>query len=168
MKIGNLEIDLEELQNFLVRAKQNGYAGGEEKLREKDGSKTFTYQEGNFHYTDNYAGSYQAPGDEIVRWQREDGQRIWHMAYSGGMASKFWGNKELAQKTYGFLKEVLMQVTPDLPFRGPVRYKNEDFEYALEINGDVHRFSGAEFITNKRLNEVVFSQDLIGGLVMPK
>ena len=70
MKIGQLEIDLEELRNFLVIAKKNAYAGGGVKKREIDGSKTFTFQEGNFHYTDNYAGSYQAPGNEIVRWQR--------------------------------------------------------------------------------------------------
>ena len=169
MKIGQLEIDLGELANFIVNAKKKGYAGGEEKTREVDGSKTFTFEEGNFYYTDNYAGSSQAPGDEIVRWRRKNGQRIWHMAYSGGMNQEYWNNDVLSEQTFKFLKEVLMQVTPDLPFRGPQRYENEDFRYTMEVNGDIQRFSGAEWISGKKLRgETVFSQDFIGGLVIPK
>ena len=168
IRLGELEIDLEELEGFLVAAKRNGYAGSEGKKRETDGSKTFTYQEGNFHYTDNYAGSYQAPGNEIVRWQKDDGQRIWYMAYSGGMLPAFRHNDILSENTFKFLKEVLMLVTPELPFRGPLRHENTGFEYLLEINGDIKRFSGGEIIRSKRLKDVVFSQDLIGGLVIPK
>ena len=168
MKIGRLEIDLEELTRFIVKAKKNGYASGKEKRREADGSKTFTFQEGNFYYTDNYAGSYQAPGNEIVRWQREDEQRIWHMAYSGGMLPEFWGQKELKDEVFKFLKEVLMLVSFDYPFRGPLKYENENFRYAMAINGDIQRFSGKEWITNKGLSKIVFTQNFIGGLVIPK
>jgi len=178
MKIGELEINLGELRNFLVVAKKNGYAGGKEKRREADGSKTFTFQEGNFHYTDNYAGSYQAPGNEIVRWQREDGQRIWQMSYSGGMLPEFWGDKRLSHLTFEFLKNVLMQIGSDSPFRGPSICENMGFIYRAEIEGDIQRFSGKEQIysrvyqsgrssINKQL-EMIFSQDFIGGLVIPK
>ena len=178
MKIGQLEIDLKELTNFIVKAKKNGYAGGKEKRREADGSKTFTFQEGNFHYTDNYAGSCQAPGNEIVRWQREDGQRIWQMSYSGGMLPKFWGNKMLSYLTFKFLKNVLMQIGPESPFRGPSKYENNGFVYKAEVEGDIKRFSGKEHIYSRVYKtgdvspisklEIVFSQDFIGGLVIPK
>ena len=169
MKIGQLEIDLKELTNFIVKAKKNGYAGGKEKRRETDGSKTFTFQEENFHYTDNYAGSYQAPGNEIVRWQREDGQRIWQMSYSGGMLPKFWENEKLSSLTFEFLKEVLMLVSFDYPFRGPPRHEIEDFAYnVIEVEGDIRKFSGTEWIYSKALEKNVFSQNFIGGLVIPK
>lgn len=166
MRIGNLEVDLKKLADFLVIAKKNGYAGRKEKLRQIDGSKTFTFQHGHFHYTDNYAGSYQAPGTEIVRWERAGGQRIWQMSYSGGMHKEHWRNDALAEETYDFLKDALMLVTPELPFRGPVRYANGDLKYVLEINGDIQRFSGVEIISSEKLNDVVFSQDVIGGLVI--
>jgi len=168
MRLGQLEFDLHELALFLVKAKKNGYAGGTEKVREADGSKTFTFQEGNFHYTDNYAGSYQAPGQEIVRWQRQDGQQIWRMAYSGGMFPEFWGDSKLKEQTYSFLQKVLMQVTPELPFRGPARYEDNNFYYIMELYGDLKRFSGAEWITDKKSETPIFSQDFIGGLVIPK
>lgn len=168
MKLGKLEIDLEELGNFLVIAKKNGYAGGEEKKREVDGSKTFTFQEGNFHYTDNYAGSYQAPGNEIIRWQREDGQRIWQMSYSGGMLPKFWGDEKLSHLTFEFLKDALMEVNSKFPFRGPKIYCGIDFIYKAKVKGNIQRFSGKEEIFNRKSLVTVFSQDFIGGLVIPK
>jgi len=178
MKIGQLEIDLKELTNFIVKAKKNTYAGGKEKRRETDGSKTFTFQEGNFYYTDNYAGSYQAPGNEIIRWQREDGQRIWQMSYSGGMLPKFWGNEKVSHSTFEFLKNALRQIDPESPFRGPGKYENVNFIYEAWAEGDLQRFSGKEHIysiiyktgddpSSRRL-EMVFSQDFIGGLVIPK
>jgi len=168
MKIGKLEIDLEELRNFLVVAKKNGYAGGKEKKRETDGSKTFTFQKGNFHYIDNYAGSYQAPGNEIVRWKREDGQRIWQMSYSGGMLPKFWGDEKLSHITFEFLRNMLMRINPDSPFKGPPKYENKDFIYETWAEGDIQRFSGKEQIISKKLERIMFSQDFIGGLVIPK
>ena len=168
MKLGQLEINLDELTTFIVKAKRNGYAGGGERKRESDGSKTITFQEGDFHYTDNYAGSNQAPGQEIVRWQREEGKRIWQMAYSGGMLPKFWQDEKLREGTFAFLKEVLMQVSFEHPFRGPLEYEHGDFRYEHGITGDISRFFGAEWIRNKKLDTVVFSQDFIGGLVVPK
>jgi len=168
MKLGQLEVDLDEFTHFLVKAKKNGYAGGTGKITEIDGSKTFTFQEGNFHYTDNYAGSYQAPGQEIVRWQRGDGQRIWQMAYSGGMLEKFWGNNLLSGQTFEFLKEALKLVDSRHPFRGPPIYERKTFRYTVDIKGDIERFSGQERILDSRLRNIVFSQDFIGGLVIPK
>src|SRR3989344_9654424 len=142
IRLGELEIDLEELEGFLVAAKRNGYAGGEGKKREADGSKTFTFQEGNFHYTDNYAGSFQAPGNEIVRWQKPDGQRIWQMSYSGGILPQFQGDEELAKQTFKFLKKALMKGDFEHPFRGPPKFEDEDFIYRTSVKGNVQRFSG--------------------------
>ena len=173
MKVGKLEIDLNELREFLVKAKKHCYAGNGEKQILTDGSKQLTFKEGNFHYTDNYAGYFQAPGTEIVRWQKEDGQRIWQMSYSGGMNPTNLSNKELAEKTFSFLKEALLQVTFENPFRGPEpSFVKEDFIYraktvyaAIPIK-KIMRFKGHEEIFLK--DQFVFSQDYIGGLVRPE
>ena len=166
MKIGKLEINLDELQEFIVEAGKNGYAGNGEQTRMQDGSKSYAFHKGDFHYTDNYAGSYQAPGSEIVRWQREDGQRIWQMSYSGGMLPEFWNNEELSTKTFIFLKEALLQSNSKYPFRGPEKFDKENFRYWMSMEGDIKRFSGKEFI--QLYDHVIFSQDFIGGLVILK
>lgn len=169
MKLGQLEINLDKLQHFIVKAKKSCYAsGGEENRREADGSKTFMFQEGDFYYTDNYAGYLGAPGDEIIRWQKEDGQRVWHMAHSGGMAQEFLEYNGLTEQTFDFSREVLRHVTLKHPFRGPPFYENENFRYRMRIRGDIRRFSGDDWILNKDLNRIVCSQDWIGGLVIPK
>src|SRR3989344_2159039 len=142
IKLGQLEVDLGELTDFIVEAKKNGYAAGGEKRRWSDGSKTFTFHNGNFHYRDNYAGSYQAPGNEIVRWQKPDGQRIWQMSYSGGILPQFQGDEELAKQTFKFLKKALMKGDFEHPFRGPPKFEDEDFIYRTSVKGNVQRFSG--------------------------
>lgn len=168
MKIGKLEIDLQELAEFLVKAKKNAYAGEGEEKRLPDGSKLLVFRKGDFYYEDNYAGSYQAPGNEIVRWQREDGQRIWQMSYSGGMLPKFWGDEKLSHLTFEFLKDALMQVNSKSPFRGLKIYGGIDFIYKAKVKGDIQRFLGKEEIINRKSLVTVFSQDFIGGLVIPK
>ncbi len=168
MKIGQLEIDLEELTNFIVKAKKNGYAGGGEYLRLKDGSKIFTFQEKDLHYEDRFWGSIQAPGREVVRFKDENGQGIWFMAYSGGMHPEHWGDKRLSHLTFEFLKNALRKIDPKSPFRGLDEYKNVNFIYETWAEGDFQRFSGKEEIISKKLERIIFSQDFIGGLVIPK
>jgi len=178
MKIGQLEINLGELAEFLVRAKKHCYAGNGEKEILPDGSKRLTFQEGNFHYEDNYDGWYQAPGSEIVRWQRKEGQRIWQMSYSGGMLSEFIGDEKITKRTFNFLKKALLRVTPERPFRGPEKnpFKlgkvGEIWKYHAQTWGSISRFKGEEKIIldsyTPKINRAVFSQDYIGGLVIPR
>ncbi|MBI4116954.1 hypothetical protein HY449_04385 [Candidatus Pacearchaeota archaeon] len=168
MRLGKLEVNLEELQRFIVKAKKKGYAGSGEKIRLADGSKIFIFQEGNLHYADNYSGSEQAPGFELVRWQNEKGPWIWLMSYSGGMNPRFFGDEDLSKETFEFLKKALSQVSIKNPFRGPPNYEIGDFSYAMNFVGDFKRFSGKEQILDKRLKTEVFSQNFNGGLAIPK
>ena len=170
IKLGKLEINLEELRDFIVEGKKSGYAGdGKEQIAE-DGSRILTFQKGNFHYTDNYAGYFQAPGTEIVRWQESNGQRIWQMLYSGGMQPNLYGDKELVHATFEFLKRSLSKITKENPFRGPEGpgFSEGEFFYGADTKGDLTRFIGHEKITNKRIARLVFSQNFIGGLIIPK
>ena len=162
------EINLDELQEFIVESGKNGYAGNVEPKRMPDGSKFYTFQKGDFHYTDNFDGSNQAPGTELVRWQREDGQRIWQMSYSGGMLPEYWESKELAAQTFEFLKRALIK--GNNPFRGPQTYNEGNLSYTMKMDGNIKRFSGKEHIwmQKREFNHLIFSQDFIGGLVIPK
>lgn len=177
IKLGKLEINLDELRAFIAKAKKNCYAGGGEEQVMPDGSKRLIFQDGDFWYEDNYAGWYQAPGRELVKWKREDGQRIWQMSYSGGMENKYIGDGELTKKTFSLLKRVLLQVTPEKPFRGPDDSRSiyggsgaaGDLIYHNVTNGDITRFKGEEtihLISDKY--PLLFSQDYIGGLVIQK
>lgn len=185
IKLGNLEVDLRELAQFIAKAKKNCYAGNGKEGWTEDGSKILTFQEGDFHCTDNYDGFYQASGSKIVRWQKPNGQRIWQMNYAGGMYEEFWGNKELAKQTFGFLKEVLMQVTPENPFRGPKEYNSKKplfcnlvdkemtfnyecrIEISRDITSDIKSFNGWEKISVPEVADLFF-QNFNGGLVIPK
>mgnify|MGYP001579575299 CR=1 FL=1 len=169
VRLGEFEVNLEELSKFLVNAKKRNYASKEKKIREVDGSKTFIFQDGNFYYTDNYAGSLQAQGNEIVRCQRKDGQRIWSMNRFGGLLSKYWKNG-FSEEIYPFLKESLVGVTSKRPFRGSEMYEDKKLglKYISLVEGDITRFEGKEKIICKRTGYIVFSQNFMGGLVIPR
>ena len=81
----NLEFDLEELILFLLRARNSGYAGHAEKVKtpQRPRFKEFSpYKEGPFEYVDSYAGTYYAPGQEVIRFNDKP---AWNMSYNGGM-----------------------------------------------------------------------------------
>ncbi|MBU4086739.1 MAG: hypothetical protein KKB21_04150 [Nanoarchaeota archaeon] len=180
IRIRDAEFMASELADFLVRAKRTCYAGNGNEQILADGSKQLTFQQGNFHYTDNYAGYFQAPGVEIVRWQKPEGQRIWQMAYSGGMKYES-DNLLLAQRVFKFLKRALEAVDVSAPFRDP-ECNTEDWDdlkpsfwddsskkelrYFARTEGDIRNFRGREFIDEGVWT--VFEQDYIGGLVIPK
>jgi hypothetical protein len=124
-------------------------------------------------YEDNYAGSNQAPGRELVRWQNSEGQRIWQMNYSGGMEPEYWGNEELAEQTFAFLKKQLAKVTAEKPFRGPRFFQERDSEgnlwsYINIVHGSLQQFRGDEMIMNDTNPLMIFRQNYNGCLIIPK
>lgn len=46
-----------------------------------------------------------------------------------------------------FLKDALFNVPEDMPFRGPLEFKRDDFEYSCTVNGGVEWFNGIEEIS---------------------
>lgn len=169
-----LDFKLEDLVDFLFRARNHGYAGGAEKVKnpQRPGFKEFPpYREGDFEYVDSYAGHYYAPGQEIIRFK---GIPVWNMAYNGGMLPRFHGDTDFSKKVYGFLKKVLQTVDHKKPFRGPDKFLDLEnkFKYLNKSEGNITNFKGTEMILYYDLpdayNEVVFSQDYIGGLIIHK
>ena len=173
VKLGKIEVDLEELRDFIIEAKKNGYAGNMEEQIAEDGSKMLTFQKGNFHYTDNYDGHYQFNGTEILRFKRPNGQRIWQMSYNGMIWEAYkslLNGKEyeaFSNEVFTFLKKALSHVERDQPFRGPKEFSEGDFKYKTWATpSDISRFNGDETIN---INErTCYNLRYAGGLIIPK
>jgi len=139
--------------SFLCRGKRATYAGhGRELPASRTGSHDLKYSEENLDYYDSYLGSERFCGEEAV-WK--DGVAVWGMNYAGRVLDeKFSGD---------FLKDVLSRVSEDLPYRGPLLFKNGDFTYHCEIDGPFEWFSGREaiFFDSVKVYECVFH----GGIV---
>ncbi len=134
-------MNLEELAEFIVKANKNTYAaGGKEVEASIDGFKELIFKEGNYEYIELYTGFYTFPGISIIKYKNKP---IWTMSYAGGMKPK---QHSKAKKTYSFLKEALMKVTEEYPFRGPETFNIKKFKYSCKVQGSLEYFTGKEII----------------------
>src|SRR3989338_5339251 len=172
----NLPVEQTKFVEFLLRAMSKCWAGDGKDIDnpQRPGFKELEYCEGDFVYRYSYVGYYFAPGQEVVRFQ---GIPIWSMSYSGGMNPEYHEDRVLTKRVFAFLKEVLLQVDPSRPFRGPNFYVGKDeFEGLRYIDhsiGNVLRFNGRESILVEKIDKTihqkeVFSQDYIGCLMVYK
>jgi hypothetical protein len=146
-----------EFKNFLVKAKKSTYAtsGESGEKRNEDGSKELSFQEHNYNYKDRYFGHNPFIGEEIV-WK--EGKLFWGMNYYGEVIEE----KINPSLVYEFLKKALKQVDIEAPFRGPKEFKENDFEYFNEYEGNLESFNGIEVIKFK--GEKVYYLHYHGGL----
>jgi len=136
---GNPDDPYKPLIDFLIRAKKVTYAGkGAESTPSRPNSHDFEYTEESLTYRDTYLGGAKFAGEEAI-WKKD--VPVWAMNYVGRtLDEKFSGD---------FLKEALLLVTSELPFRGPKQFKNGDYTYTCTINGGFHWFNGVEEIHHK-------------------
>lgn len=124
------------LADFLLHAKRATYAGhAAESPAERPGAHEFFYTEANLTYRDSYFGGHQFHGQEVVC---HDHQQIWCMNYSGRTLSDTFSGD--------FLKLALRHGTADMPYRGPRLFRNGEYTYVCEANGDLDWFCGSEAI----------------------
>lgn len=138
---------------FLIRAKQATYAGNGNRAPScRPNSHDLPYQEGTLLYYDSYLGGNNFIGEEAV-WI--DNIPYWAMNYSGRMLEEGF--------SFDFLKEALLKVPLNKPFRGPAYYRNGDYTYKCSVNGDFTWFQGYEeiFCREQKIYECYFH----GGLV---
>lgn len=154
-----MDANLEELAQFLVKAKQNTYASGGEGIKGLDKSKNFRFKEGEYVYRDRYFGSERFGGEEVV-WLKEE--PIWLMNYYGGIIKKIIDSTTV----FAFLRKALSQVSSDRPFRGPNSYEEGDFEYKNSSAGDMKWFKGTEVILYQ--GETVYRLVYVGGVLREK
>ena len=135
---------MEKLAKFLVQAKTNTYASGDEGVERElpDSCKELIYDKGDFKYRDRYFGHNPFVGEEIV-WRGNE--VIWGMNYYGTVLS----NKISTKEVYEFLKKAMQQVSKERPFRGPENFNEVDFEYVDKSYGDIKMFHGTETILFK-------------------
>lgn len=150
-------IDIKELKQFLVAANKAGYASGKEKqwVKEKDGSTTIEFTQGEWKSHDNFFGGEPYGGRTVVFYKRKP---VWIMVYYGRVVEG--ANPDLI---YPVLRAALKMMPAQSPFRGPKEYRQKEFEYKNSWRGDVDNFSGEEHITSS--NKVVYNAKYIGGWV---
>ena len=121
---------------FLIRAKRATYAGkGAETTSSRPGSHDLVYREGEYLYYDTYLGGERFAGEEAL-WI--SGVPYWSMNYAGRVTgNNFSGD---------FLKEALLRVPEDMPYRGPERYEDGGYDYTCSVTGDPEWFRGEERI----------------------
>lgn len=154
-------MDINQLSKFLVKAKINTYAssgeGGEKVL--PDGSKEFEFIEREFKYRDRYFGFNPFIGQEIIFQNKKI---VWGMNYCGKVVYKVISQKQV----YQFLQEALRKIPKDKPFRGPRRFKKDNFQYFNKINGAVEKFEGEEKIFYK--GKLIYGLVYHGGIILEK
>ena len=142
-----------ELVAFLIKAKQATYAGkGAETSSSRVKSHDLIYREGEYMYYDTYLGGDRFAGEEAL-WISE--VPYWSMNYAGRVTGdNFSGD---------FLKEALLRVPEDKPFRGPEEYSDGDYRYQCSIDGDYEWFQGKEIISYK--GDMIYECYFHGGLI---
>lgn len=71
-----------------------------------------------------------------------------------------------AKSVYQFLQGALEKITEDKPFRGPDRFKKDNFRYFNKTRGSLEKFEGEEKIFYK--GRLVYRLIYNGGIVMEK
>ena len=137
---------LARLSEFLVDAKRKTYAGLNDDATVSapllPGSKQLEYRAGDLSYRDIYFGMKFFVGQETV--QAGEGV-IWSMSYAGGVAPTVVDRNEFLA-IYAFLRQALLAIRDDRPFRGPSQFENDSFRYVNTSSGDVAEFDGEEQI----------------------
>ena len=122
---------------FLIRAKKATYAGkGAESAPSRCASHDLAYREGDLMYLDTYLGGEAFAGEEAL-WVED--KPVWSMNYAGRVTGQpFSGD---------FLKQALLRVPADKPYRGPERFTEGDYTYEGTVEGTFDWFQGHETIT---------------------
>ena len=138
---------------FLIRAKKATYAGkGPEAAASRPGSHDLCYREGGLMYIDTYLGGERFAGEEAL-WEND--LPVWSMNYAGRVTGEDFSGD--------FIKESLLRVPEDMPYRGPSEYHEGEYAYTCEVTGDFEWFRGREVITlrGRQIYECYFHGGLI-------
>ncbi|WP_073587945.1 DUF5680 domain-containing protein [Anaerocolumna xylanovorans] len=126
----------EDFLAFLLKAKKSTYAGyGEEGTPSRPSSHDLTLQDGKYLYLDTYLGGEKFAGEEGV-WIED--KPVWVMNYAGRVLHENFSGD--------FLRKCLSEATKELPYRGPLLYKDGDYTYHCRVQGGMDWFQGMEEI----------------------
>ncbi len=139
------------LIEFILKAKLSGYASGGEGQERKfdDGSVGFEIVSNGFRYLDRYNGFNPFAGSEHIF--DSNNELLWVMNYFGEVLPSGSDTK----KIYSFLKEAMLLISTEHPFRGPERLEKQNLRYENLQHGSIDRFHGIERIFEKNKNVYV-------------
>ena len=144
---------MKDIVQFLIKAKRETYAGeGEETVSTRRQSHDLMYKDADYMYYDTYLGGSKFAGEEAI-WIKN--KPYWTMNYAGRVIGENFSGS--------FLKEALLNVPYDKPFRGPEYFKNGDYVYNCTVNGDFGWFQGYETIYYN--DEKIYECHFHGGIV---
>lgn len=145
----NASMDINKIVEFLLVAKKNTYAAANNKENScRKNSHDYSYEDKRgFAYLDSYFGGECFVGEEVV-WLHDT--PVWSMNYVGRVIGENFSGD--------FLKEVLMQVPAELPFRGPEIFTKGDYHYHCKVDGEFVWFQGYEeiFYMDEKIYECYF------------
>jgi hypothetical protein len=157
-----LPIPHERFAAFLVTAKGQTYAtqGDDATVTPLlPGSRQLEYRDGPLLYRDIYLGGAYFVGQETVYY---NSSALWAMGYAGGLASAAVRPAEMG-RVYDFLRAALRQVAADRPYRGPSTFRQGEYIYRDESQGEVDDFWGVETITHQ--DQQIYQLHYSGGLL---
>lgn len=154
LKLINEKIRMDKkIVDFLIKAKQATYAGkGAETTSSREKSHDLVYEDGDYMYYDTYLGGNKFAGEEAL-WIKK--KPYWSMNYVGRVIGENFSGD--------FLKESLLLVPEEKPFRGPDEHVNGDYKYECRIDGDFEWFQGRETISYK--GNIIYECYFHGGLI---
>lgn len=148
----------DDLQAFIVRAKQATYVGsGQKLLPYRLGSHDLQYFDGDWAYHDSYLGQVDFIGQEAVYYKRKI---AWAMNYFGRILDPA---RITGAEAGAMIKASLSRMYAEGRFLGGFEYSQGELTYVDTSEGDVRYFTGREWISRggERVYELVYH----GGLV---
>jgi len=155
-----MQLELSELEAFIVLAKSQTYVGGGRFSSScRPGSHDVAFDNDAWSYLDSYFGGTDFIGQEVV-WQSN--VPVWAMNYYGRILLPEKMNAERAGK---IIKESLSELYAEGRFLGGFSNTIDNAYYVDNSVGHVSGFSGTEKILIDKL--AVYQLDYHGGLVRP-
>ena len=148
-----VNVDLDELKQFLMKANMPHATGAAEAVKETDGSRTIKYSEGDYRMHDNFFGG-EPYGGRLVIFYKD--QPVFIEVYYGQTSRP-------ADPIYDFLREALQHPDDSSPFRGPAEFRKGNLTYKSTTEGDVDSHTIKEYIYDG--DEEIYWAVIIGGLV---
>ncbi len=158
--------DLQQLADFLIQAKKQTYASGDEaKVKpSRDSSNDYHYEGevsgAKMAYHDTYFGGVKFMGEEVVYCG--EGAPKWGMNYRGETLRL--GMSEAAMDAV--LRPALSMVGEDkdiIPVRGPKYLEKDGFIYEFNAEGNLESFHGEEKLTKD--GELIYKLVCDGGII---
>jgi hypothetical protein len=138
-----------DLAALLVEAKRRTYAGLDDDATVAApllaGSKQLEHRAPPYAYRDIYFGMGFFVGQETVS---RDDRVIWSMSYSGGVRAEIT-DRDTLLAIYKFLRQALLAVSTEEPYRGPRLFEQAGMIYRNEVQGALDRFHGVETIARQ-------------------